>query len=149
MLCASGESNGLQLTIGVPGSGKTRLADEFAKRVHGQTVEGRTVSTLMISPEELGDPPSLFQTMGRAIDAGREVAKIAQVDDRVANVSGGVLGTSVAVAKDVGHTPAFAGLLRESTEKACGRTKRWCSSSTSSSRLTMKPCPRCGFCTRG
>ena len=51
-LCTSGESNGLQLTIGVPGSGKTRLADEFAKRVHGQAVEGRTVSTLMISPEE-------------------------------------------------------------------------------------------------
>ena len=124
MLCASGESNGLQLTIGVPGSGKTRLADEFAKRVHGQTVEGRTVSTLMISPEELGDPPSLFQTMGRAIDAEREVAKIAQVDDRVSNVSGGVLGTSVAVAKDVGrHTPAFAGLLRESTAKGLWKNK--------------------------
>ena len=124
MLCASGESNGLQLTIGVPGSGKTRLADEFAKRVHGQTVAGRTVSTLMISPEELGDPPSLFKTMRRAVDAEREVAKIAQVDDRVAKGGGGVLGTSVAVAKDVGrHTPAFAGLLRESTEKGLWQNK--------------------------
>ena len=123
-LCTSGESNGLQLTIGVPGSGKTRLADEFAKRVHGQVVEGRTVSTLMISPEELGDPLSLFKTMGRAIGAEQQVAEIAQVDDRVSNVSCGVLGTSVAVAKDVGrHTSAFAGLLRESTEKGLWKNK--------------------------
>lgn len=96
-LCATGESNGLQLTIGVPGSGKTRLADEFAKRVDGQAVAGRTVSTLMISPEELANPLSLFKTVGRAIDAERGAAEIAQVDDPIANVSGGVLGTSVAV----------------------------------------------------
>lgn len=124
MLCASGESNGLQLTVGVPGSGKTRLADEFAKRVHGHRVEGRTVATLMVSPEELGDPLSLFRTMGRAIDAERRAAEIAQVDDRVSNVGGGVVGASVAVAKDVGrHTSAFAGLLRESTEKGMWRNK--------------------------
>ena len=124
MLCASGESNGLQLIIGVPGSGKTRLADEFAKRVHGYAVAGRTAYTLMISPEELGDPLSLFKTMGRAIDAEQRAAEIAQVDDRVSNVSGGVLGTSVAVAKDVGrHTSAFAGLLRESAEKGMWKNK--------------------------
>ena len=124
MLCATGESNGLQLTIGVPGAGKTTLADEFAKRVNGRTVEGRTVSALMISPEELGDPPSLFRAMGRAIDAEQKVAEIAQVDDRVSNVSGGVLGASVAVAKDVGrHTSAFAGLLRESAEKGMWKNK--------------------------
>ena len=124
MLCATGDSNGLQLTIGVPGAGKTRLADEFAKRVDGQSVEGRTVSTLMVSPEELGDPLSLFKTMGRAIDAAQRATEIAQVDDRVANGSGGVVGASVAVAKDVGrHTSAFAGLLRESTEKGMWKHK--------------------------
>ena len=124
VLCATGESNGLQLTIGVPGSGKTRLADEFAKRLHGQVVEGRTAYTLMISPEELGDPLSLFKTMGRVIDAEQRAAEIAQVDDRVSNVSGGVMGASVAVAKDVGrHTSAFAGLLRESTEKGMWKNK--------------------------
>ena len=123
-LCATGESNGLQLTIGVPGSGKTRLAGEFAKRVHGRTVEGRTVFTLMISPEELSDPLSLFKTMARAIDAEQKAAEIAQVDDRVANVSGGAMGASVAVAKAVGrHTSAFAGLLRESTEKGMWKNK--------------------------
>ncbi len=120
VLCATGESNGLQLTIGVPGSGKTRLADEFAKRVQGQAVEGRTVATLLISPEELADPLSLFKAMGRAIDAEQRAAEIA----RVANVSGGVVGASVAVAKDVGrHTSAFAGLLRESTEKGMWQNK--------------------------
>ena len=124
MLCATGESNGLQLTIGVPGSGKTRLAEEFAKRVSGQAVEGRTVSTLMISPEELGDPLSLFKAMGRAIDAEQKATEIAQLDDRVSNVGGGVLGASVAVARDVGrHTSAFAGLLRESTEKGMWKNK--------------------------
>ena len=124
VLCASGESNGLQLTIGVPGSGKTRLADEFAKRVHGRAVAGQTVSALMISPEELGDPLSLFKTMGRAIDAEQRAAEIAQVDDRVSNGSGGALGASVAVAKDVGrHTSAFAGLLRESNEKGMWKRK--------------------------
>lgn len=124
MLCATGESNGLQLTIGAPGSGKTRLADEFAKRVKGRAVGGRIVSTLMISPEELGDPLSLFKTMGRAIDAERRAAEIAQVDDRVANVGGGFVGASVAMAKDVGrHTSAFAGLLRESTDKGMWKNK--------------------------
>ena len=118
VLCATGDSNGLQLTIGVPGSGKTRLADEFGKRVHGQAVEGQAVSTLMISPEELGDPLSLFKTIGRAIDAGERAAKIAQVARKVANGDGGAFGAAVAVAKDVGrHTSAFAGLLRESTAK--------------------------------
>ena len=124
VLCASGESNGLQLTIGVPGSGKTRLAEQFAKRVHGEVVEGRTVSTLLISPEELGDPLSLFKTMGRAINAEQPAAEIARVAGKVSNGSGGALGASVAVAKDVGcHTSAFAGLLRESTEKGMWNNK--------------------------
>ena len=57
VLCATGESNGLQLTIGAPGSGKTRLAEEFAKRVQGHAVEGRSARTLMISPEELVPQP--------------------------------------------------------------------------------------------
>ena len=114
----------LQLTIGAPGSGKTKLADEFAKRVQGQAVEGRTAYTLMISPEELGDPLSLFKTMGRAIDAEQRAAEIAQVDNRVSNVSGGAMGASVAVAKDVGrHTSAFADLLMESTEKGMWKNK--------------------------
>ena len=107
VLCATGESNGLQLTTGAPGSGKTKLADEFAKRVHGQAVEGRTAYTLMISPEELGDPLSLFKTMGRAIDAEQRAAEIAQVDNRVSNVSGRAMGASVAMAKDVGR-PAIS-----------------------------------------
>ena len=77
VLCATGESNGLQLTIGAPGSGKTKLADEFAKRVQRQAVEGRTAYTLMISPEELGDPLSLFKTMGRA-SGGRGISRIAE-----------------------------------------------------------------------
>ena len=47
-----------------------------------------------------------------------------QVDDRISNVSGGVVGGSVAVAKEVGrHTSAFAGLLRESTEKGMWKNK--------------------------
>ena len=82
----------------------------------------------MISPEELGDPLSLFKTMGRTVDAEQRAAEIAQVDDRVSNVSGGAMGASVAVAKDVGghtsgHTSAFADLLMESTEKGMWKNK--------------------------
>ena len=123
-LCSTGEGNGLQLTTGVPGSGKTRLAGEFAKRVNGKVASGRTVSTLMISSDELNDPLSLFMAMGRAIGDEQKASKIAQVDDRVSNVSGGVVGTSVAVAKDVGRrTSAFGGLLRESVEKGMWKNK--------------------------
>ena len=123
-LCATGESDGLHLVVGVPGSGKTRLAREFERRVDGRVVDHRTISALTISVRELGHPLTLFKTIARAIDAEQEAGAIAQIDDRVANVSGSVLGSSVAVAKDVGrHTSAFAGLLRESNDKGMWNNK--------------------------
>ena len=115
-MCSAGETtSGLQLTVGVPGSGKTQLAREFASRIEGENEQGRSVSVLVAPPEDLDDPVSLFLTMGTEIGAGRDAAEIAQIDDRVANVTGGALGTSVGVARDIGrHTAAFSKLLRTS-----------------------------------
>ena len=124
VLCISGESDGLHLVVGVPGSGKTRLAREFERRVDGGRVARRAISALTISVRELGDPLTMFKTIGRAIDAEQEANAIAQIDDRVATVSGGVLGSSATVARDIGrHTSAFAGLLRESNDKGMWKNK--------------------------
>lgn len=118
-LCKTGRSGGLFLTIGVPGSGKTQLGQKFADSVVASpNVEGRTVSALLISPEELSDTTTLFKLMGRAVNAEQQAIEIAQLDDRVSNVGGNVLGSGGAIARDVGrHTAAFPGLLRESVEK--------------------------------
>ena len=68
-LCSTGDpSGGLQLTVGVPGVGKTQLAVEFAKRVTGSRVAGREVAVVDASPEELDSPVDLFKTMGCALD---------------------------------------------------------------------------------
>ena len=118
-LCRAGRSSGLFLTIGAPGSGKTQLGRKFADNVAASpNIGGRTVTALMISPEELADATTLFKLMGRAVDAERQAVEIAQVGDRVSNVGGNILGSGAAVARDVGrHTAAFPGLLRESVER--------------------------------
>ena len=104
--------NGLQLTVGVPGSGKTQLAREFGQRIKGDTVNERTVSTLLVTPEILDDPLSLFMRMAVETGTGQQATQIAQIDHRISNVTGGALTATFGVARDVGrHTPAFPALL--------------------------------------
>lgn len=118
-MCAAGHTtSGLQLTVGVPGLGKTQLAREFAERTRKTNEGGRTVDVLVIPPEDLSDPVSLFLTMAAEIGAEQEAAAVAQIDDRISNVTGGALTATAGVARDVGrHTAAFSRLLRTSKQR--------------------------------
>ena len=115
-LCASADpSGGLQLTVGVPGIGKTQLALQFATRIEGSVVLGRKVATLRLSPEALDSPVDLFKAMAFALDERAQGDQVAQHHDRVSGATAGVLGARGALAIDiVRHTPDLPGLLRES-----------------------------------
>ena len=92
-LCATGDpTNGLQLTVGVPGVGKTQLAGEFVKRVAGETVHGRTVAVLNLPPEDLSSPADLFVEMSAALNEAQRGEQIAGHDDRVSGVTLGATG---------------------------------------------------------
>ena len=115
-LCGTGDpTGGLQLTVGVPGIGKTQLAAEFAKRVGGARVLGRKVAAVDLSAEELDSPVDMFKTMGNALDERAQSNRVAQHDDRVSGATAGLLGARGALAMDIArHTPELPGLLRES-----------------------------------
>ena len=115
-LCATGDpTNGLQLTVGVPGAGKTQLAGEFAKRIGGDAVHGRTVAVLNLPPEDLNSPADLFVEMASALDDVQRGKRIAGHDDRVSGVTIGALGLRTAWATDVArHTPSLNQMLRRS-----------------------------------
>lgn len=115
-LCDTGDpSGGLQLTVGVPGVGKTQLAVEFGKRVAGMRLRGREVAAADVSADELDSPVDLFKTMGCALDEDARSSQVAQHEDRLSGATLGALGVRGAVAMDIArHTPDFPGLLRES-----------------------------------
>ena len=101
-LCATGDpTNGLQLTVGVPGAGKTQLAGEFASRIGGETVRGRTVAVLNLPPEDLNSPADLFVEMSSALNEVHRGKRIAGHDDRVSGVTIGAMGLRTAWATDV------------------------------------------------
>ena len=115
-LCATGDpTNGLQLTVGVPGAGKTQLAGEFASRIGGETVRGRTVAVLNLPPEDLNSPADLFVEMSAALNEVHRGKRIAGHDDRVSGVTIGAMGLRTAWATDVArHTPSLNQMLRRS-----------------------------------
>lgn len=119
-LCATGDpTNGLQLTVGVPGAGKTQLAGEFASRTEGETFGGRTVAVLNLPPEDLNSPSDLFVEMASALNEIQRGKRIAGQDDRVSGVTIGAMGLRTAWATDVArHTPSLNQMLRRS--KAAG-----------------------------
>ena len=115
-LCATGDpSGGLQLTVGVPGVGKTQLARRFVEQVQGETIGGRKVAAVRLSPEALDSSVDLFKAMAGAMDERPSAERVAQHDDRVSGVTAGVLGARGALAIDIArHTPDLPGMLRES-----------------------------------
>lgn len=82
-------SGGIALTVGPPGSGKTQLAVKFAKDVQGANVSGRTVSALVLPPEDLAEPTALFLAIATAV---REAAAGEKAADHNAKVTGGRAG---------------------------------------------------------
>ena len=113
-LCSTGASNGLLLTIGVPGSGKTRLAEEFLKSVDGTTVGGRVVATLAMSPKGMESSIDLFLEMADALDERKLADQVAQHDDKFLGVASPALGISRDIKR---HTPGFPRLLTESKRR--------------------------------
>ena len=124
-LCATGDpSGGLQLTVGVPGVGKTQLAREFVERVRGKTIAGRKVAAVRLSPEALDSSVDLFKAMAGAMDEQPSAERVAQHDDRVSGVTAGVLGARAALAIDIArHTPHLPGMLRQSLDAGMWRGK--------------------------
>ena len=115
-LCASGDpSGGLQLTVGVPGVGKTQLARKFVEQVHGATIADRKIAAVRLSPEALDSAVDLFKAMAGVMDEQPRAERIAQLHDRVSGATAGVLGARGALAMDIArHTPDLPGMLRES-----------------------------------
>lgn len=67
-LCASSDpSNGIELFTGVPGAGKTQLANEYAKRVAGETHSGRSVHVMDLDPHLLIDEVGVFLMLARGL----------------------------------------------------------------------------------
>ena len=67
-LCTSSDpSNGIELFTGVPGAGKTQLANEYAKRVTGETHSGRTVHAVAIDPRLLNDEVRVFLMLAKGL----------------------------------------------------------------------------------
>ena len=122
-VCADGQStSGVVLTTGVPGSGKTLLAREFAERIGGRAFDGRAVSTLTTSPQSLNDPVTLFKRIATAIGESGKGAEIAQINDRVTGGTLGFAGVRAAVTKDAGrHTSDLEGLLDASMQEGLWR----------------------------
>ena len=121
-VCADGHcTSGVVLTTGVPGSGKTQLAREFAERSGGQTFNGRAVAALTTSPESLPSPVTLFKRITIAINEGERGAEVAQIDDRTTGGALGVAGIR-AVTRDAGrHTSDLEGLLDASKREGLWR----------------------------
>ena len=122
-VCAEGHcTSGVMLTTGVPGSGKTQLAREFAERVSGRTFGERAVAALTTSPQSLNDPVTLFKRIAAAVGESGKGAEIAQIDDRVTGGTVGVAGIRAAVTRDAGrHTSDLEGLLDASKRKELWR----------------------------
>ena len=86
-------SGGLTLITGVPGSGKSALVEEFAKRA----AKRRGVHAMTISPSRLGHPLRLFQSIAAEVTdndddfmkAGGLDSKVKKGDMKIAGIGGG------------------------------------------------------------
>ena len=86
-MCEAGHTtNGLQLTVGVHGAGKSQLVRKFGDDVDGTVVHGRRVKSIYVGTDELNAPLSLFLTLCRGIDAEDEAKKIADVADKLSGL---------------------------------------------------------------
>ena len=93
MLCASGDpSNGIELLTGVPGAGKTQLANEYAKRMAGETHSGRMVHVVDLDTHLLTDEAGVFLTLAKALGEAAIGKAVSGLDTKTTGRAFGVAG---------------------------------------------------------
>ena len=112
MLCASGDpSNGIELLTGVPGAGKTQLANEYAKRVAGETHSGRTVHVVDLDTHLLTDEIGVFLTLAKALGEAAIGKAVSGLDTNTTGrtVAGVQAGATVSHGRRTGTLPELLG----------------------------------------
>ena len=125
MLCASGDpSNGIELFTGVPGAGKTQLANEYAKRVSGAVHSGRTVHVVDIDTHLLNDEVGVFLMLAKALGSaaiGKTVSGLdTKTTGRTLGIAGFQAGATVSHERRTGTLPE---LLSDSLDAGMWRGK--------------------------
>lgn len=92
-LCATSDSsNGIELFTGVPGAGKTQLANEYAKRVTGQTHSGLTVHVVDIDTHLLNDEVGVFLMLAEGLGNAATGEAVAGLDTKTTGRTLGIAG---------------------------------------------------------
>ena len=92
-LCESGDpSNGIELLTGVPGAGKTQLANEYAKRVADETHSGRTVHVVDIDTHLLDDEVGVFLMLAEGLGNAATGEAVAGLDTKTTGRTLGIAG---------------------------------------------------------
>ena len=123
MLCASGDpSNGIELLTGVPGAGKTQLANEYAKRVAGERHSGRTVHVVDLDTHLLTDEIGVFLTLAKALGEAAIGKAVSGLDTKTTGrtVAGVQAGATVSHGRRTGTLPK---LLSDSLDAGMWRGK--------------------------
>ena len=88
-LCATGDpSAGISLVVGVPGSGKTQLAREFAMR--SMKRDDMDVRWLNMNAATLNSGLGVFRAVARALGAEAICRAVAEMETRATSAGGGV-----------------------------------------------------------
>ena len=80
--------NGLFLVTGIPGIGKTHLAEHF---IH-QQAENKSVKALVVGTDALASLEGLIGLIGEAMESKDSFVRAAGMDDKVSGVRAGVAG---------------------------------------------------------
>ena len=125
MLCASSDaSNGIELFTGVPGAGKTQLANEYARRVAGERHSGRTVHVVDLDTHLLTDEIGVFLTLAKALGEAAIGKAVSGLDTKTTGRTFGVAGVQAGAAVSHGRrTGTLPELLSDSLDAGMWRGK--------------------------
>ena len=124
-LCASADpSNGIELLTGVPGAGKTQLANEYAKRVAGERLSGRTMHVVDLDTHLLTDEVGVFLTLAKALGEAAIGKAVSGLDTKTTGRTFGVAGVQAGATVSHGRrTGTLPELLGDSLDAGMWRGK--------------------------